>query len=254
MNIENFYGYTPVFDEVTEETDPLASLVYGFIWRMEKLRQGICTAAKSTMAKKLGVSVRTIERKLDLLIEKNWIEDATPQKKHQTHAYKTKRTIEIAPVAYSSSTTESRTSATESQTECDIESHKDTIKDTIKDEMPAKADKRDPLLDHPAIKIYREIMRLHISIAWRPIVAETVGEDEESLNLWKKVVLEWNGMGWNKTNVIGMLEVFKEGGLKKKTYNHKSSEDFQTRLNRRLNKIEEEEAIDIEFLEKANGQ
>lgn len=67
--------------------------------------------------------------------------------------------------------------------------------------------KRDPNLDHPAIIAYREIVHLHIPTSWRQEVAETVGDVEK----WKGIVKAWEGKGFKKGNVEGMLDVYVHG-------------------------------------------
>jgi hypothetical protein len=72
-----------------------------------------------------------------------------------------------------------------------------------------KGKKRDPLLDHPAIIAYKDEARLHVPIAWREEVCETVDDAER----WKELVHEWIGHGWNKQNISGMLEAYTNGGI-----------------------------------------
>ena len=76
--------------------------------------------------------------------------------------------------------------------------------------------KRDPLLDHPAIIEYREIARFHVPIVWREQVVEAVGDN---VDLWKSVVFDWIGRGYNPRNVKDMLDAFHKGGLPNKNGN-----------------------------------
>ena len=66
---------------------------------------------------------------------------------------------------------------------------------------------RDPLLDHEAVKIYRDVIRRHIPVTWRQEVCETVGDKHER---WKETCYYWLGKGWNPGNIAGMLEAFKD--------------------------------------------
>lgn len=112
-------GYTPKFDKVTEETDSIAADVYGVVWRMEQREEGICKASKATFAKILGISEKTVERRLKILVEKEWITDHTPRRRELPHEYNTKRKMIIKTIA--------EEEKTESRTEKDRESVKDTI-------------------------------------------------------------------------------------------------------------------------------
>jgi len=94
---------------------------------------------------------------------------------------------------------------------CIKESFKEgSIKEDSRSNDRGKGKKeRDPLLDHPAIIEFRDETRLHVLINWRKEVAETVGDDPEEVKRWRAVVHDWMGRGWNKQNVKGMLEVFR---------------------------------------------
>jgi len=67
--------------------------------------------------------------------------------------------------------------------------------------------KRDDRLDHPAIIAYREEAHLHVPINIRDDVIAVVNDAEK----WKKIVHSWMAKGWNKQNIEGMLEVYKNG-------------------------------------------
>ena len=71
---------------------------------------------------------------------------------------------------------------------------------------------RDTRLDHPAIIAYKEEARLHVPINWRDGVIETV----DQVDKWTELVHEWIGKGWNKRNISGMLDAYKNGGISKR--------------------------------------
>ena len=75
-----------------------------------------------------------------------------------------------------------------------------------------KKKERDPLLDNPAIIAYRDEVRLHVPIPWREEVCKIVDDPER----WKELVHEWIGHGWNKQNISGMLEAYRNGGIGEK--------------------------------------
>lgn len=76
--------------------------------------------------------------------------------------------------------------------------------------------KRDELLNNPAIQAYRTIANYQIPTALRQEVADTV----DNIELWKLIVYDWIGYGWNKQNIKGMLESYRSGGIAKKSSNN----------------------------------
>ena len=89
-----------------------------------------------------------------------------------------------------------------------------------------KGKKRDPLLDHPAIIIYREKVRRHVQTTWRQRVVDAVGDQAEA---WGELVDTWVGNGWNPQNIKGMLEAFKSGGIQPRyggTNNNQSTREM----------------------------
>lgn len=64
-----------------------------------------------------------------------------------------------------------------------------------------------------AVQAFREIARLFPAKAWFGKVDEAVGESRASLALWREVVTAWVGLGWNPTNVKGMLECYSAGKI-----------------------------------------
>ena len=78
---------------------------------------------------------------------------------------------------------------------------------SVKDKAQSKKRSRDPLLDQPAILAYKEEARLNIQIGWREEVADTV----KDVDRWRAIIHEWIGRGWNKQNVKGMLDAYRNG-------------------------------------------
>jgi hypothetical protein len=78
-------------------------------------------------------------------------------------------------------------------------------------EKPKPTKERDPLLDHPAIIAYREVVKFHVPASWRQLVVNAVGDRSED---WRRLVTDWIGNGWNPRNVKGMLNAFASGGIK----------------------------------------
>ncbi len=70
-----------------------------------------------------------------------------------------------------------------------------------------KSRKRDARLDHPAIIAYRDEVHLHVPINLRDDVVSVVDDTDK----WRDIVHDWMGKGWNKQNISGMLDVYKNG-------------------------------------------
>lgn len=79
---------------------------------------------------------------------------------------------------------------------------------------PSRGKTRDRRLDHPAIVGYKEIARLNVAVIWRDDVINTVTDDPEKVIVWRGLVKEWIGHRWNPGNISGMLDAFRNGGLK----------------------------------------
>lgn len=59
-----------------------------------------------------------------------------------------------------------------------------------------------------AVLVFRQNASRYPAKSWYSNVSLTVGEGEEDLQFWGKVVKGWVGCGWNPTNVQGMLEFY----------------------------------------------
>jgi len=53
----------------------------------------------------------------------------------------------------------------------------------------------------------------HVRPSWRENVVAEIGEHPERVKRWVKLVKSWVGRGFNPSNVAGMLDAFKKGGL-----------------------------------------
>ena len=71
--------------------------------------------------------------------------------------------------------------------------------------------------DKPAtplsVAVFRENAYRYPAKSWYKDVAKVVGEKERDLEFWGQVVKKWVGMGWNPTNVTGMLDMYSKGEL-----------------------------------------
>ena len=72
---------------------------------------------------------------------------------------------------------------------------------------PAKrAAKKTPTPE--AVKVFRSNACRYPAKSWYDDVDEAVGDGQADLDFWGKVVKAWVGLGWNPTNVSGMLEFY----------------------------------------------
>lgn len=74
--------------------------------------------------------------------------------------------------------------------------------------MPAKGTKRDPLLDCPIVKIYREVVHLQMNYLQRKYVAENVSCCERGQYLWRATLEEFMLKGMNPKNIPYMVKIW----------------------------------------------
>lgn len=74
--------------------------------------------------------------------------------------------------------------------------------------MPRKGEKRDPLLDCPNVKAYREVVHLQLNHIQRKYVAENVSCDPRGQGLWRATLEEWMLHGFNPKNIPGMVKLW----------------------------------------------
>ena len=63
----------------------------------------------------------------------------------------------------------------------------------------------------PAVEVYRESMHRYPDKAQFDKIADIVGNDDERLALWRAITETWRDRGWNRQNMVGMLECFRKG-------------------------------------------
>lgn len=74
--------------------------------------------------------------------------------------------------------------------------------------MPRKGEKRDPLLDCPNIKSYREIVHLQLNYLQRQFVVEKVSCCEKGQRIWRNVLTEIMLHGNNPRNIPYMVKLW----------------------------------------------
>jgi hypothetical protein len=66
---------------------------------------------------------------------------------------------------------------------------------------------RDPLLDHPAVQAYKDVLKTNANDVQRALIAEHVSD----LTKWRASLEAWAGHGWNPKNVAGLIEYHQNG-------------------------------------------
>ena len=67
--------------------------------------------------------------------------------------------------------------------------------------------RRDPNLDHPAVKVYRDVFKLCPNFGYRKDIVLTV-DHFKNLELWKKVVEQWKREKRHPFRIGGLLAEF----------------------------------------------
>jgi DNA-binding Lrp family transcriptional regulator len=142
-------GWTPVIDTIVEGLDLLSSVVFGRVWRYCQMEDGVCRATVDRIADGCGLSRKTVERRIEILCEKGYIKDLTPNLKNRPHTYMD--TGKAALRVTVSATSESRSTTSESRTGYVRESHEETYKETKEESniLSADADPDMPLPEKP---------------------------------------------------------------------------------------------------------
>jgi hypothetical protein len=68
-----------------------------------------------------------------------------------------------------------------------------------------------PPSEYPSAQVFREITHRWPAKSLQPELHAAIGSEPEAVELWRKVVRAWIGLGWNPMNLDGMLECFKRG-------------------------------------------
>ena len=66
-------GFTPAIDTIVDELGFICAGVFGVIWRYCQMGDGKCTASQSRIAEKLGLSVSTVKRCAEKLVEAGYL-------------------------------------------------------------------------------------------------------------------------------------------------------------------------------------
>ena len=80
-------GFTPVMDGLLADTSLMTAVVFGRMWRYCQMENGVCYASLGTIAREILVSYKTIQRHVNILVQKGYLEDLTPNLRNRPHTY-----------------------------------------------------------------------------------------------------------------------------------------------------------------------
>ena len=86
----------------------------------------------------------------------------------------------------------------------------------VKPEKPAEKKEPEPekaTAKHPAVQAFRSGTHRYPPKSWYQIIADTVGDKEEDVERWARIIMAWVGVGWNPCNVKGMLDYWGRASL-----------------------------------------
>ena len=79
--------FTPMFDDITQNIGPLASAIFGVVWRYCQMKEETCWASLGTIAQRSGTSAPTVAKYLEVLVDADYLVDTTPGAKGSSHRY-----------------------------------------------------------------------------------------------------------------------------------------------------------------------
>lgn len=183
------------------------------------------------LVSKTGFSDRTIQSSIKSLIEQGVLVRRNSGKGGRNitnrfaYVFKNTEVDSVNPEADDIETPKLTAENTEGDSpESSVNHHKkepSLIKDSptyvpVGDEFEDKPKKRVKTYKHPALLLYREIVHRYVPRVYEQDVALVVGENPPDLARWGAHVKKWVGRGWNPQNIDGMLEAFRNGGIKDK--------------------------------------
>lgn len=128
-------GFTPVLDSMVQEHGLITSAIYSRIVRFSEMEKGHCDASQERIGKALKLSRKTVNEHLQILVEKGYLADLTPDLTNKPHHYKPtgKAKVEMVlafGVTESDSNLNSQPGVTESDSDCNLKLLEDTATDT----------------------------------------------------------------------------------------------------------------------------
>ena len=65
----------------------MPAIVYGVVWRYCQMEDRVCRASLETIASRVGISRKTVERHINTLCAAGYLEDRTPDARNKPHTY-----------------------------------------------------------------------------------------------------------------------------------------------------------------------
>jgi len=80
-------GWTPVIDLVMQDVGLVTAAVFGRVWRYCQMENMVCYASMDTLADELNISVPTIRKHIEQLVEAGYLVDKTPNLNGHPHTF-----------------------------------------------------------------------------------------------------------------------------------------------------------------------
>lgn len=80
-------GFTPVIDGLLRDTDLETAVVFGMVWRYCQMESGECYASLQKIANRTGLSYKTVQRRMKILVKKGYLREINPHMKYSPHTY-----------------------------------------------------------------------------------------------------------------------------------------------------------------------
>ena len=81
-------GWTPIIDSMIQDVGLTTAIVFGRMWRYCQMVDGVCRASQDTIADELGISRPTVNKHVEILVNKKYLIDLTPKLNGHPHTYK----------------------------------------------------------------------------------------------------------------------------------------------------------------------
>lgn len=81
-------AFTPLFQNVLDEHGITTAAVFGRVWQYCQMKRGYCHAEQETIAYHLGISRKTVNLALGVLVLNGYLSDVTLNKRGRTRIYK----------------------------------------------------------------------------------------------------------------------------------------------------------------------
>jgi len=216
--ISTLSGFTLAPDVLINEYGYVTALTWGVVWRFCQMSDGVCRASLGKIAKRLGMSERTIIRHIADLCIGGYLKDTTPDLRNKPHIYADTGKIRVR--LNLSAMTESHSAMTESHRQGDRESLEESIKkESKKQKKVYKPSTAKPDFRNLQPNQYRSIPELKTfmdATGWIPgsFVLETVYDfviAGLTFDQIKGAFTEWTARGYKPANVQGYLTWARDG-------------------------------------------